>query len=667
MENAEKAAAAPTTQLTVVGRYENLPAWIKILFVVLSTLGTGLFIYSVFGWSVGGYVFVDVAYYFLLVALFGSTVFLILPFRRGNKKGRVPWYDFVMAGVLFGISFYCFLNGFEISYVGWSPPTTLQFILALIFCCLAVEAARRMAGMIFVILCVVAGLYPLITDYMPGLLWGFSMPFDEMVASYIYGKSGLVGLPMEVVGRILVGFLLFAAVLLGSGAGKFFLDLAMGLFGRYRGGPAKVAVVASGFFGSLSGSPYANIVATGSVTIPTMKRVGYPPHYAAAIEACASTGGVLMPPIMGGIIFVMVILLDIDYGTVIICAGIPSILYYFGLLMQVDAYAGRVGLKGLPREEIPSLWKTFKEGWQFIFAIAFLVFGLLYMRWAELAPVYGAGVMSLLSFVRRETCLTPRRLFQVMATTGQLTAQMIAIMLPVGLILGGLMNTGVTTAFTAAATTMGGEAVPLIIGIAIVTLYLMGMIGMGFIVYIVLAVTMAPALVILLGVPEISVHLFLIYYSLFAGLTAPVAVFAFIAAAMAGASPMKTAWKSMRLAMVIYFLPIFWLFEPALVFQGPAWKTAYLFALVMLGIVFLAGGMEGYLVKMGRLRLWERPPLVIAGLLIAFPEWMSTIGGAALAGVTLAMIVIRKRAMSAKLVTVGNLESNGGYNTDNDR
>jgi TRAP-type uncharacterized transport system fused permease subunit len=214
---------------------------------------------------------------------------------------------------------------------------------------------------------------------------------------------------------------------------------------------------------------------------------------------------------------------------------------------------------------------------------------------------------------------------------------------------------------------MGGEAVPLIICIAIVTLYLMGMIGMGFIVYIVLAVTMAPALVILLGVPEISVHLFLIYYSLFAGLTAPVAVFAFIAAAMAGASPMKTAWKSMRLAMVIYFLPIFWLFEPALVFQGPIWKTAYLFAMVVLGIVFLAGGMEGYLVKMGRLRLWERPLLVIAGLLISFPEWMSTIGGAALAGVTLAMIVIRKRAMSAKLVTVGNLESNGGYNTDNDR
>jgi TRAP transporter 4TM/12TM fusion protein len=654
MEKAKDKKAALAIDLSkasAIGRYENLPKPLKIIFLILTTSGLGLFIYQVFGFSIHDFVFIDFAYYYLLVGLFGSAAFLILPFRRGSTEGRVPWYDFVLAGLLFGICFYCYLHGWEIGYIGWSPPTVLQFSLALIFCLIAVEAARRMAGPVFIILCAAVGLYPLITDHMPGILWGYSPPFMDMIGSYVYGRQGLIGMPAEVVGGILIGFLLFAAVLLGSGAGQFFLSLALGVLGKFRGGPAKVAVVASGFFGSLSGSPYANIVATGSVTIPTMKRMGYPAHYAGAIEACASTGGVLMPPIMGSVAFVMCILLNVGYGYVIVCAFIPAVLYYLGLLMQVDGYAARVGLKGLPREEIPSIKKTLKEGWQFIIAIAFLVFGLLYMRWAELAPIYASGALFLLSFTRRETWMTPRRIVDVLATTGKMTSQMIAVLLPVGLILGGLSITGVAGAFAQGVVTLGGEAVVLLVAIAIVTTYLMGMIGMALIAYVVLAVTLAPALVQLLGIPDIAVHLFLVYYTMLGGLTAPVAPFAFIAAALSGAPPMKTALTCMRLGVVIYFIPIFFLFNPALILQGPIWETIYLFVMCVVGIIFLAGGLEGYLVKLGKVGVIERGLLIVGGCLIAFPEWRSTIIGTVLVALVIARILIMRRRTMPKPIT----------------
>ncbi|GAJ10219.1 unnamed protein product, partial [marine sediment metagenome] len=193
---------------------------------------------------------------------------------------------------------------------------------------------------------------------------------------FAFGKGGMLGLPAQVMGELLIGFLIFAGMLMASEAGKFFLTLALCLLGRFRGGPAKVAVLASGFFGSLSGASMANVATTGSITIPAMKRLGYPPHYAGAIEAVASTGGIIMPPVMGAVAFLMTVITGIPYTVIIVAAVIPAILYYYGLLVQVDAYAARAGLRGLPREEIPPLLTTLKEGWPFIIVFIFLSFWL---------------------------------------------------------------------------------------------------------------------------------------------------------------------------------------------------------------------------------------------------------------------------------------------------
>jgi len=392
----------------------------------------------------------------------------------------------------------------------------------------------------------------------------------------------------------------------------------------------------------------ANIVTTGSITIPAMKRMGYPSHYAGAIEAVASTGGVIMPPVMGSIAFIMVIIADIPYAVIIAGAFIPAVLYYWGLLVQVDAYAARVGLKGIPREEIPSLWQTLKGGWPYITVIAFLVFGLLYMRWGAVTPFYASVLLLILSFTRRETMMTPKRIVAVLATVGNLITYMISILLPIGLIIIGLQATGTITALTIPIIKLGGENVFIVLFIAIVVCYLFGMIGVTGVPYIILAVCVIPALVEATGLSKLGFHLFIMYYLLMAHITPPICISAFIAGALAGAPPFKTGFTAMRLAVVLYFIPFFYLFNPALILEGPILETLYLFALCLVGIWILASGLEGYLLKVGRLSLWSRPLLAAGGFLIAFPEWMATIIGFALSAAVIVILLTVKKTVIGK-------------------
>ena len=378
-------------------RYANLPKPFKILVICLVTTGIILFLLYTFGWSIRGWVLEGTRYYYLLYLCFATCVFICVPARKKDSN-RILWYDLILASVVFGTFAYFTANAYSITIMGWVPPkTTHDLVLATVIALIALEASRRMTGWAMVAICLIFGIYSLIASYMPGILYGFSFPFPNMIGTFAYGGLGLLGMPAQVTGEILIAFLIFAGVLMSSGAGTFFLNISLALLGRFRGGPAKVAVVSSGLFGSLSGTVVPNIITTGSITIPTMKRIGYPPHYAGAIEAVASSGGSIMPPVMGIIIFVMVVLTEIPYSTIMVAALIPAILYYYGLLVQVDAYAAKVGLRGLPREELPSIWKTLLQGWPYILVLAFLIFGLIYMRWDVKAPIYAAGLLFVIS------------------------------------------------------------------------------------------------------------------------------------------------------------------------------------------------------------------------------------------------------------------------------
>lgn len=629
----------PQSEVTRLGA---LYSWQSLLFIALCTLGLFVGLAYIFGFTWNGRRLLEGEYYWVFIGMFCAAAFIALPAYPGQKK--VPVYDLAAAAVALGVSAVFAGHAWEIVQADWThiPMGVVVWLLML-------ELARRSGGMPFLLVVVVLGIYPLFADWLPGLLMGIPYDFDRMIEAHIFRAEGMMGITTKIVAEIILGFLVFAGVLIATGAGSFFIDLANAGFGRFRGGPAKVSVVASAFFGSLSGSIFSNIAGTGSITIPTMKKVGYPPHYAAAIEACASTGGVVMPPVMGAIAFVMAITIGVDYATVMIAAILPSLLFYFGLLLQVDAYAARMNLKGMSREQMPRLKDVLVRGWPFISVLVFLIWGLLYKRWEYYAPWYACVLMIALSFLRPETRLTPTKLLETLRQIGVLVTQTAAIILPIAFVVSALTITGVTGSVTSGLVGLGGGNIYLVILFGVVACFIMGMAGLSIVAYIFLAVTLAPAIIELGGLNTIAVHFFIVYYAMLAAITPPVGAAAFLAATIAGAKPMQTSFTAMRLGVVIYFVPLFFLFQPALVLQGDLTPLLWVLPSIIVGIMLISGGLEGYLLGIGIVGGWLRLPLVAAGFAFSFPgPTMTTVGGAASAVLTaLVWLDNRRRRVAA--------------------
>lgn len=611
-------------------RLSYMPILLKVIFLTLTFIGITLSIFFIFSIRVGGQVINEVTYYYLFLACFLPGCFLIMPGKKGIKY--IPWYDQLTAVIVLVMSVYLAMHEYDIRQLGWStPPDMFRTIIAGVYALMLLEISRRIAGWAFVIVSVVIGLYPLFAEMMPGILYGKSFAIEKILGRNIYGYDGLIGLPLMVVAQLLLGFLIFAALLISTGAGNFFLNISLSMLGKYRGGPAKVAVIASAFFGSLSGNPLANIVGTGSVTIPTMKRCGFSAKYAGAIEACASSGGIIMPPVMGAIAFVMAGFLGVDYSVIMVIAIVPSILYFYGLLMQVDAYAARCNLVGLEEDEIPDFWETLKGGWQFVIILGFLVWGLVYMKWALYTPYYASALMIVLSFVNKESRLTPKKAIESLGVIGKLICQTCAAMLPMTFVLVGVVSTGVSGSLTATLVDATGGNVWLILMVGVVASYILGMAGLVVPAYLFLALSMAPAAISAGDLNELAVHMFIVYYALIGGITPPVAPGAFVAATLSGAKPMATAFTASRLGIVLYFIPFFFVFNPALIFQGPIFESMYLILFCFVGIAMIAGALEGYMVLVGTLPQWARLIVGPAGFLIAFPELITTAAGGTIA------------------------------------
>ncbi|MBN8903893.1 MAG: TRAP transporter fused permease subunit, partial [Rhodospirillales bacterium] len=340
-------------------------------------------------------------------------------------------------------------NGGRIVAEGWdlSAPTGATIIAGCV-CLLALEGLRRAGGMVLFGMCTIFALFPLFSDHMPGFLWGPGMDLAQTVRAHAMGVESIIGVPMRTVASLLVGFLVFGSALVVTGGGAFFMALATALMGRSRGGPAKVAVLSSGFFGSLSGSVISNVVTTGQLTIPTMKRVGYPAPYAGAVEACASTGGALMPPVMGAVAFIMAEFLNVPYSEVMLAAVIPALLYYGVLLLQTDHYAARNGLRAQPAEEIPQLGPVFRQGWHFLFSLALLTYLLLVMKQEALAPYIATVVLLATSMLFGKERFGLAGLRDLMIDATRNIFNIVAILAGVGFIVGSLSYTGVGGAFS---------------------------------------------------------------------------------------------------------------------------------------------------------------------------------------------------------------------------
>jgi len=377
------------------------------------------------------------------------------------------------------------------------------------------------------------------------------------------------------------------------------------------------------------------VVSTGSVTIPSMKRAGFPAHYAGALEACASTGGMLMPPVMGAVAFIMADFTATEYAVIVVAAVIPSLLYYFGLYCHVDSYAAKAGLAGLPRSELPSITKTLKDGWPFVVVLLFLIWGLVIMRWERLTPFYASGLLIVLTFVKQSMRLKLRQWPDVIFEITKLLSQTMALLLPTSFILGGMMGTGLAPVITTELMRLGGDNVALVLAIGVLICIIFGMMGMLVAAYLMLALTLAPALEKLAGLDTIAVHLFIAYYSMLAAITPPIALAAFIASRISDSDPMKTSWHAARMGIVLYFIPFFFLFEPALIFRGPLYETAIWLIFNIIAVVVIAGASEGRLFGYGLLRGWARAVLFASALLIGFPEWRTTLAGCIIVAVVL--------------------------------
>lgn len=551
-----------------------------------------------------GYLFALIAFFLPVAALF---------FWRGPT-----WSKFLASALAFGVPFYFFLTAEAAFSQGWEVVAPLQCkVIGLVLLLLILVLVQRVSGWPLAIVCLLAASLPLFASFLPGFLRGASFGFWQTVTFHALGTESIVGLPMRVVAQILIGYLVFGGVLTGTGGGKFFMDLALAILGKYRGGAAKVSVLSSAFFGSLSGSVAANIVTTGSLTIPTMKRSGFPPHYAGALEACASTGGVLMPPIMGATAFIMAEFLAISYLQVVIAAIIPSILYYLSLLLQVDYYAAKHGLEGLPREHLPSLRMTLKDGWPFLVSIIVLMWLLVIARLETQAPFYASGVLLLTVMLRKKTRLNFQEFLGVLAGTGRIIANIIVILLGVGLLIGSLSMTGLAFSFCSTLTALSRGSLYLLIGLGAIASYILGMGMTVSACYIFLAIIAAPAL-IQAGLNPIATHLFFLYCGMLSYITPPVAVGAFVAAPIAGAGSMRTALTAMRLGVGIWILPFVFILVPSLVFQGPILEGLTMFFITALSFWVIAQGAEGFAVKVGEIRLVPRIFLILAGAILIF-------------------------------------------------
>lgn len=571
-----------------------------------------------------GFVYVDSVYLYWLTAVTVSLVFLVVPASARARRDRVPLYDYGLFFITVGIFAYFGVKGESIIIRGWeyNAPDHAQY-LALVAWAVILEAARRTGGTAVFIVALTISLYPLFADKPPAAFSGISMDLLPTAMFHVFSSESLMGIPFQAFGLIVFGFLIFGVALLHTGGGKFFIDLGFGLLGSVRGGPAKVAVVSSALFGSISGGTVSNVLTTGTMTIPAMQRIGFSAKQAAGIEACASTGGVLMPPVMGATAFVMASFLGMSYADIAIAAIIPSLLFYISLFITVDASSAYRGSTGLPREELPALRKVMKEGWYYIVSFALLVWMLLALRREVVAPFYATIALLLVNQVFYRNRLGWRELVALVKGVGLLLAELGAVLSAVGLIVGALTVTGVVGSITNDLVNLAGGHVILLLIMGAVAAFVLGLGMTSTAAYVVLAVVLAPALVET-GVEPLAIHLFLLYWGMISFITPPVALSAFAAASVAGTKPMETAWSAMTTGVVIYFIPFWFVLNPALIGMGSAWEIALGGLAALFGVFLVASATQNYLLGYGRIGsgstgLVARALVFIAGIVLATP------------------------------------------------
>ena len=564
------------------------------------------------------------------VGITAFLCFLLFPASKKSPSGRITVLDGILAiAAVVTTAYFIIAYPLMANRIGF--VTTPDLVMGIVAILLALETVRRVTGNTLAIIAAVFLLYAYFGNYFPGMLAhkGFSISrISSFTFSSLYGLYGSVA---AIFASFVFLFITFGTFLEASGAGKFFIDFPYSFLGRTRGGPAKVAVLASGFMGSINGSATANVVTTGTFTIPLMKKVGYKPHMAGAIETVASTGGMLMPPIMGAGAFVMSEFTGIPYWDIVKVSFIPAILYYFYLYLMVDFQALNLGLKGLDKSELPNPMEILKKGWHYIIPIVVIVYMLIVGYSPPMAAVIAIVLSVAASWVHKDTRMYFKDIYNALVKSAVTSLTVGATVGSIGIIIGVVYLTGLGLKFSDILLSLSGGYLFLAIILIAISSYVLGMGITATTSYVILAVLAAPALQEL-GVEILAAHLIIFWASLIANVNPPVCLAAFAAAAIAKSEPMKTGWTSLIFAQPLYIMPFTFAYAPAILLFGETAVIVRTIISVTIGITLAACFFQSWMLR--RLMLVERILVGIAAMLLlhagAFTDYIGFVLAAAI-------------------------------------
>jgi len=571
------------------------------------------------------------------ISLFFALVLVYMSYSmRGKRRIGMKWFDALM--LLFGVTGLGFIILFYERATDYEAYGYLDFqgmLLAFALAISVLEALRRLVGWVLPVLIVLFLLAARYQSLLPGLLFGRGYSWDRLgYAIYVPGE-GVFGVPLGVASTIVIVFLMFAALLQSAGVGEWFSKLALAIAGWTRGGPAKTAVLASAFFGTISGSPSANAATTGAFTIPLMKKTGYSPAFAGAVEASASVGGQILPPVMGAIAFVMADFLGIPYFEVAKAALIPAVLYFVIVFMGVDFEAAKRGLLAIPRAELPPIFQTFKDGWFFVLPIGLLFYLMLVPQFdPDMACIFSLPVLVAVSFlsVDKQRRLYPRVIYRALVDSVNTWLVLAVLTGAVGMLVAALGLSGLGIKFSRFLVDLsGGNLLAALVMVGLGSLIL-GMSMDSLPAYITVATLSAPAL-ILMGVPDLSAHLFVVYWGLASHITPPVCITVYVTCGISGAGIWETGRDAMRLAIGKYVLPFSFALNPALLMKGSTDAILLGVTSALAGAVSVSAGTIGHGLR--PLGWFERGLLIIGGIALILPGWRTLIVGLILVGISL--------------------------------
>ena len=564
--------------------------------------------------------------------------FLVFPARKvGHKVNHMPWYD-ILAMVI-GTSAFLYFNIFAMDIIQQgSRFEAYQIVIGIVGILALAEVCRRSVGVPILIVAACFIVYALIWGLANPSLWG---KLNYSVRYLFYSKEGIFSTPVNVCSKFIVVFIIFGAFLERTGIADFFINISNAFVGGFSGGPAKVAVVASAMEGMVSGSSVANTVGSGSVTIPLMKKTGYKPEFAAAAEAAASTGGQIMPPIMGAAAFLMADYVQLPYGQIALKAILPAVLYFAGIFVAVHLEAKKMGLRGLTKEELPRIKPLLKKVY-LLFPLVLLI----YLVGTSTKSIQYAAALAILaaifvSMFSKETRVTPKRLLEALAAGGQGTITVAAACGVAGIIAGTITMTGLANMLINGIVALAGNQVIIALFLTMLCCIVLGMGVPTTANYCIMAATCAPIL-IRMGVPAVAAHFFVFYFGIVADLTPPVALAAYAGAAIAQSNPMKTALTATKLAIGAFIVPYVFALNPAMLFVDTnAFEVITICITSFIGICAISAALEGYLLK--HMSWPERIMSAAGGLLLIYPGLITDSIGLALVAVVVAMQVIGKK------------------------